>query len=140
MEFIIDWRARDGRPGALAKLVPLPMSRRDIVDYLALTIETVSRVLGKLEQENVLRVVPEGLQLMGPTEGPLLFARSYIISRVRKSCGNLTWKATLAAVFTRRACRRKVDHFKTIWVRAGRAWLPTSEGSQPRSGAQFRPR
>ena len=74
-EFIISWRGRVGRVGALANLVPLPMSRRDIADFLGLTIETISRVLAKLERENVIRVIPEGLQLMGPTERPLLIER-----------------------------------------------------------------
>ena len=78
VEFIIRWRARVGRKGALANLVPLPMSRRDIADYLGLTIETVSRLLAKLERENVVRVIPEGLQLIGPTERPLLFERSFV--------------------------------------------------------------
>jgi CRP/FNR family transcriptional regulator len=80
VEFIIRWRARVGRRGALANLVPLPMSRRDIADYLGLTIETVSRVLCKLERDKVLRVVPEGLQLIGPTERPILFERSYKVA------------------------------------------------------------
>jgi len=79
-EFIISWRARAGRRGALANLVPLPMSRRDVADFLGLTIETVSRVVTKLERENVLRVTPEGLQLMGSTERPLLFERSYKVT------------------------------------------------------------
>lgn len=76
VKFVIDWRARIGRRGALSNLVPLPMSRRDIAEYLGLTIETVSRVLGKLERENVLRVIPDGLQLMGPAERPFLFEKS----------------------------------------------------------------
>jgi len=73
VEFIIGWRARLGRRGALANMVLLPMSRRDIADYLGLTIETVSRVLWKLEREKVLRIIAEGLQLIGSTERPLLF-------------------------------------------------------------------
>jgi CRP/FNR family transcriptional regulator, anaerobic regulatory protein len=77
VEFILSWRARIGRRGALANLVPLPMSRRDIADCLGLTIETVSRLVAKLARENVVRVIPEGLQLMGPIERPLLFERSY---------------------------------------------------------------
>jgi CRP/FNR family transcriptional regulator len=79
-EFIVVWRARAGRRGALSNLVPLPMSRRDIADFLGLTIETVSRVVTKLEREKVLHVTPEGLQLMGSTERPLLFERSYKIT------------------------------------------------------------
>jgi CRP/FNR family transcriptional regulator len=77
VEFIIRWRTKVGCKGALANLVPLPMSRRDIAGYSGLTIETVSRLLAKLERENVIRVIPEGLQLLGPTERPLLFERSY---------------------------------------------------------------
>lgn len=75
VEFVINWRARIGRKGALANLVPLPMSRTDIADYLGLTIETVSRLLTKLERANVVRVIPEGLQLMGPAERPFLLER-----------------------------------------------------------------
>jgi CRP/FNR family transcriptional regulator len=85
-EFIINWRARLGRRGALANLVPLPMSRREIADFLGLTIETVSRLLTKLERENVIRVVPDGLQLMGSTKRSLLFERSYRLGYVRQTC------------------------------------------------------
>jgi CRP/FNR family transcriptional regulator, anaerobic regulatory protein len=83
-EFIIRWRARVGRKGALANLVLLPMSRRDVAAYLGLTIETVSRLVAKLERENVVRVIPEGLQLMGQTERPLLFERSHKVVQQRK--------------------------------------------------------
>jgi CRP/FNR family transcriptional regulator, anaerobic regulatory protein len=78
-EFIISWRARIGRAGVLSNLVPLPMPRYDVADFLGLTIETVSRVLSKLEREGVVRLVPKGLRLAGPKERPLLFERTYRI-------------------------------------------------------------
>jgi CRP/FNR family transcriptional regulator, anaerobic regulatory protein len=56
------------------------MSRKNIADFLGLTIETVSRVITKLERENVIRVIPEGLQLMGSTERPFLFERSFKVT------------------------------------------------------------
>jgi CRP/FNR family transcriptional regulator len=59
------------------------MSRTDIADFLGLTLETVSRVVAKLEREKVVRAVPKGLQLMGPTERPLLYERSYKVPEVR---------------------------------------------------------
>jgi CRP/FNR family transcriptional regulator len=74
--FIMDWRARVGRRGALTNLVPLPMSRKDVADFLGLTIETVSRVLTRLEREKVVCVLPKALLLMGSAERPLLFERS----------------------------------------------------------------
>jgi CRP/FNR family transcriptional regulator, anaerobic regulatory protein len=77
VEFIKSWRARIGRGGALTNLVLLPMSRGDVADFLGLTVETVSRLLPKLERENVVRVIPQGLQLIGSTERPLLFERNY---------------------------------------------------------------
>lgn len=49
--FLVDMADRQGE---LAQ-IELPMSRQDIGDYLGLTIETVSRVLSRLRDKDVLR-------------------------------------------------------------------------------------
>jgi CRP/FNR family transcriptional regulator, anaerobic regulatory protein len=81
-EFILNWRTRVDHSDAPTNLVSLPMSRTDIADFLGLTLETVCRVVAKLERENVVRAVHKGLQLMGPTERPLLYERSYKVPEV----------------------------------------------------------
>lgn len=50
ISFLMDIDARLGATGTFV----LPMSRRDIADYLGLTIETVSRVITQLEDEGAL--------------------------------------------------------------------------------------
>ncbi len=49
--FLIEVDRRFGGTGTFA----LPMTRRDIADYLGLTIETVSRTFSQLEEEGALR-------------------------------------------------------------------------------------
>ncbi len=48
--FLAEMDRRSGRPAVII----LPMSRRDIADYLGLTIETVSRALSSLRNERVI--------------------------------------------------------------------------------------
>ena len=48
--FLIEMEQRGRRAGHIS----LPMGRRDIADYLGLTIETVSRVLGQMQDEGRL--------------------------------------------------------------------------------------
>jgi CRP/FNR family transcriptional regulator, anaerobic regulatory protein len=84
VEFIIDWRARLGRRRALAHLVFL-LSRGDIADYLGLAIETVSRVLGKLEK--VVLVVGATSSLPRTRESmPITHRSRYSVGAVHPRC------------------------------------------------------
>jgi CRP/FNR family nitrogen fixation transcriptional regulator len=49
--FLLEINERLDHPNVMI----LPMSRRDIADYLGLTIETVSRALSSLRDENLLQ-------------------------------------------------------------------------------------
>jgi CRP/FNR family transcriptional regulator len=52
--FLVDlWRRLSAGDGA-SPLVPLPMNRSDIADFLGLTIETVSRTLSGLKREGLI--------------------------------------------------------------------------------------
>jgi CRP/FNR family nitrogen fixation transcriptional regulator len=48
--FLLEIDRRLGQPDVMA----LPMTRRDIADYLGITIETVSRALSSLQEERIL--------------------------------------------------------------------------------------
>jgi hypothetical protein len=39
-----------------------------------------SRVIARIERENVVRVIPDGLQLMGSPERPLLIERCFALA------------------------------------------------------------
>jgi CRP/FNR family transcriptional regulator len=74
--FLINWRRRVGRLTPVSQAVPLPMRRQDIADFLGLKLETVSRTFAKLEQRNVIRIVPHGVVLNRLEQSELVAGRS----------------------------------------------------------------
>lgn len=63
--FLIGWRDRLARFGEeVPDTLPLPMKRRDIADFLGMTIETVSRTFRRLERRKLILNIPRGVQLL----------------------------------------------------------------------------
>jgi CRP/FNR family transcriptional regulator len=63
--FLVNLRRRVARLTLVSQAVPLPMRRQDIADFPGLKLETVSRTFAKLEQRNVIRIIPHGVVLTG---------------------------------------------------------------------------
>ncbi|MGY2049373.1 cyclic nucleotide-binding domain-containing protein [Methylobacterium sp. JK268] len=61
--FLLGLRARRARAGHRSVTVELSMGRQDMADHLGLTIETVSRMLTRLDRARVILVVPGGVRL-----------------------------------------------------------------------------
>jgi CRP/FNR family transcriptional regulator len=72
--FLVGWRDRLVQRRGMSDVVPLPMSRQDIADYLGLTIETVSRTFTKLERERVIDILPGGIALRNAARAEALAA------------------------------------------------------------------
>ena len=75
--FLVNWRNRLTRSRTNSQPVPLPMRRQDIADFLGLKLETVSRTLAKLEEKDVIRLLPKGVLLTGLERASLVTGRSY---------------------------------------------------------------
>ena len=65
--FLLGLRHRFAQTGHSSVTVELPMGRQDMADYLGLTIETVSRMLSRLDRAHSILLVPGGVRLLDPT-------------------------------------------------------------------------
>jgi CRP/FNR family transcriptional regulator len=54
------------QPGSAASSITLPMTRRDIANYLRLATETVCRVLTRFEQQRLVEVIDKTVQVLVP--------------------------------------------------------------------------
>jgi len=61
--FLIGFRERWHRH-AKAVLVPLPMGRQDIADFIGLSISTVSRTLNDFARRRLIVIVPGGVRIL----------------------------------------------------------------------------
>jgi len=64
--FLLGLRDRYARIGQTSVTLELPMGRQDMADYLGLTMETVSRMLTRLDRAHVILLVPGGVRLTDP--------------------------------------------------------------------------
>ncbi|GJD55586.1 Crp/Fnr family transcriptional regulator [Methylobacterium dankookense] len=66
--FLLSLRDRFARAGHSSITVELPMGRQDMADYLGLTMETVSRMLTRLDRAHAILLVPGGARLLDPAK------------------------------------------------------------------------
>jgi CRP/FNR family transcriptional regulator len=62
--YLLTMRRRWSDTRGTGALVPLPMGRHDIGDYLGLSIATVSRTLTRFERQRLILIVPQGVRIL----------------------------------------------------------------------------
>lgn len=62
--FLVGLRKRWMRVRGASMLVPLPMGRQDIGDFLGMSISTVSRTINRLARAGLIAIVPSGIHVL----------------------------------------------------------------------------
>ena len=84
--FLVEMDRRWGKPDVMV----LPMNRRDIADYLGLTIETIARAMSTLRDEGVLTFLGKTQREIVLHDRHKLLARSQVLGAIKsrsKRCG-----------------------------------------------------
>jgi CRP/FNR family transcriptional regulator len=97
MAWLFAWRERSKQDVGSSTDVRLPMMRKDIAEYLNLTIATVSRTLNRLKRERLIAITPTGIRIMD-LDAAFALARSIDPTIGRQIC---SLSAISAQVLTR---------------------------------------
>jgi CRP/FNR family transcriptional regulator len=99
MAWLFAWRERSRQNGADATDIRLPMRRKDIAEYLNLTVATVSRTLSRFERDGLIAITPAGVRIVD-LDGALALARSIDTSAASRSSSVATVSTVVATRFS----------------------------------------
>jgi CRP/FNR family transcriptional regulator len=91
--FLLELLERKTGNGAKPTVIDLPMTRNDIADYLGLTTETVSRVLGQLKTEGVIELPNTKMAIVRDVDRVRTLAAGEVTRISRRQNGHaLSWQ------------------------------------------------
>ncbi|NVN88675.1 MAG: helix-turn-helix domain-containing protein [Rhodopseudomonas sp.] len=78
LAFLLMWQRKLARWAPDTTDIILPMKRHDIADYIGTTFETVSRIFTRLQQEQLIIVMPQRVRLVDPTRAATLVGFAHL--------------------------------------------------------------